>query len=88
MSDSREQFEAWYISIHGQEVKKWALHRYESGDYRGQLAQRDWLAWQASRQALEIELPEPFRLCDGYGQGLDPEDTREAIESAGVRVKP
>lgn len=51
-------------------------------------------AWQASREALVIELPEE-RVARGYGEQVADalgfndgvEYCREAIEAAGVRVK-
>lgn len=98
MSDSREQFEAWYLSVHGEEARKWALRRYEQGDYRGNLAQSYWLAWQASRQELVVELPsrsdikymEYFPDVEGgtFNEQAYLTDFRSAIEAAGVRVKP
>lgn len=58
-----------------------------------------WQAWQASRQALVVELPAKIshlphsQVADGfvlpeaeqYDEAID--DCREAIEAAGVRVK-
>lgn len=45
-----------------------------------------WCAWQASRQAVVVELPETFEKRDV--QGLDYDKTVTAIEAAGVGVKP
>lgn len=97
---SREEFETWYLSVHGEEARKWALRRYQQGDYRGNLAQSYWLAWQASRQALEIKLPDDgIQDCErdwgarckdtfdcGYNYAC--EQHEKAIEAAGVRGKP
>lgn len=97
---SREEFEQWYLSIHGEEVKAWGLSRYANGDYRGQMAQRDWLAWQASRQALEVTLPDDGIADCERDWGARCKDTfdcgynyaclqhEKAIEAAGVRTKP
>lgn len=51
-------------------------------------AQQAWkAAWQASRECLVIELPEPFEFHDPYeaGQGID--SCRNAIHAAGVKTK-
>lgn len=77
---SREEFEDWYSKAYPGGLSTGAMKlAFEELAYE---------SWKASRQALVVELPEPFPLGDGYGQGLDPEDTREAIEAAGVRVRP
>lgn len=83
---SREEFEAW-ASSPAFGLSPGHFKKDEEGEYINYPAHCYWLVWQASRQALEIVLPEPFPLGDGYGLGLDPEDTRAAIEAAGVRVK-
>ncbi|MBV1814501.1 hypothetical protein KTT58_17290 [Pseudomonas viridiflava] len=45
-------------------------------------------AWQASREALVIELPEHYQY-DNPGEAFHAiKDCREAIEAAGVKVKP
>ena len=48
-----------------------------------------WSAWQASRDAIEIELPEPFDLhCDPSPEMVyDADDTNDAITSHGIRIK-
>lgn len=80
---SREHFHAWYRE------HIYPLASFDM-DWNGGYISRDvqiaWRGWEASRQELVIKLPESFPLGDGHGRGLDPEDTREAIEAAGVRV--
>ena len=45
-----------------------------------------WKFWQASRAALEIELPEPYD--DGHGNLWLPQDNTTAnIRAAGIKVK-
>ena len=55
-------------------------------------------SWQASRAAIEIELPQRQSLCasgygDGYfvpsstGEGLEYDEVVEAITSHGIRIK-
>jgi|SRR5690554_4835331 len=53
--------------------------------------QRCWAAWQASRAALVIELPKASRQVTWDDESMDvmwPCEVIEAIEAAGVRVKP
>lgn len=46
-----------------------------------------WEGWQASREALVIELPEHYQY-DNPGEAFHAiKDCREAIEAAGVKVK-
>jgi hypothetical protein len=85
MSDKmREEFEAWV-------KREWpaqSLSQFNDGEYQGFTVQHCWLAWQASRESLVIELPQ-----GGYFAGYDNEhmmesrDVREAIEAAGLKVK-
>ena len=47
--------------------------------------------WQASRAAIEVELPIPKEACgpDGsYMEYFEPEQIERAIESLGLKVKP
>lgn len=45
-----------------------------------------WVCWQASREAVVVELPEPFDKRDV--QGLDYDETVAAIEAQGLKVAP
>lgn len=91
---SREQFEAWFEA----HTKDWP---FPSEAIKCVARDYDWLVWQASRQAIEVELPDLVGLTnaeeiDGsaiapredraYDQAID--ECREAIESCGLRVKP
>lgn len=81
---SREQFEAWHRSV----VEGEPPHeKYNSGDYRNQHVQRYWLGWQASREALVVELPR----FDDYPASIERdmrESLRAAIEAQGLKVAP
>ncbi|WP_236238466.1 hypothetical protein [Pseudomonas faucium] len=67
---SREQFEAWHRSVVAGEPPH---EKYSNGDYRNQHVQRYWLGWQASREAVLVELQAEI---DGYVR-----ERREAIEA-------
>jgi hypothetical protein len=87
----REEFEAWAVSICRD------VTRYDDGacEYACMDTESDWLCWQASREALVIELP-PLPKA----QRSDEEATfsaggcdmlrkcAKAIEAAGIKVQP
>lgn len=81
---SREQFEL-----------VWKGSEISDDDTLKQIA---WAFWQASREAVEVELPQRQSLCasgygNGYfvacndGEGLEYDDVVEAIRAAGIKVK-
>lgn len=82
----REEFEAWAKN-------HWFLcsegpKQIESGKYLSAELQTAWEAWQASRAAVVVELPEPAPLGDCSPPGLEYSEVVEAIEAAGVKVAP
>lgn len=88
-NESRAQFEAMFprpSSVNWSE----RLQRYGSNDMTFTCVQvflARWEAWQASRQALVIELPE-YLDTDRLGfPAYDAEEVDRAIESQGVKCK-
>lgn len=94
----REEFEAWAITSAwlgiGDESQ---LHQDAKGTGYNEIeVHTAWLAWQASRSAIEIVLPEGKSLMERmYGpQAGGPDrlihhrEARMAIEAAGLKVKP
>ncbi|WP_313328365.1 hypothetical protein [Pseudomonas qingdaonensis] len=84
---SREQFEKFALSPEGG-LFPGHLAKGEDGEYLNYAAQCYWLFWQASREAVVIELP-----CDrSFSASDDPWFVREqckgAIEDQGLKVKP
>lgn len=92
---SREQFEAWWKTQRA--VCQFAREGSKNGAYHSKPCQSAWEAWQASREAVEIELPEEMKarealdkgfMCD-YAAGVT--DTvvqvRENLIAAGIKVK-
>ena len=90
---SREQFEAWLraqphvLNVGIEPDGTYTLHEDRVA----------WEVWQASREALEVELPQRQSLCasgygNGYfvacndGEGLEYDDVVEAIRAAGIKV--
>lgn len=94
MDESRKQFEAWRIS----DSPTSNLYRDSHGQYAEIGTWIAWKAWQASRAAIEIELPRrKATYASGYGDGylvdslmgdaLEYDETVEAIRAAGIKVK-
>lgn len=89
MPDIREEFEAWA------EGEKLCLHRGMMGGYYLADTAAAWKAWQASRAALKVELPDKAQFVEYY------EDLeggmfnwqrymvaiQEALQQAGIEVK-
>lgn len=92
----RESFEAWaitsaWLGLVGDDLE------FIDGGYVYPEVQSAWLSWQASRAAIEVELPVPYESFSGVFHAEDGEDpdlsmsaheVRQAIESLGLKVKP
>lgn len=94
MEKMREEFEAAYIEemarLMGEGMRKCAAANTRfllpNGDYEDTALRLALWAWQASRAALVIELPDAHPDCNpNYREGI--EDCTAAIEAAGVKVK-
>lgn len=69
---SREQFEKWFSENFDRP--------YYSDEERDELEVYTFLAWRASRAAIEIELPNQACLATWHYAGCGPDDYYEAIE--------
>ncbi|MBG4138602.1 hypothetical protein I4929_23730 [Pseudomonas aeruginosa] len=78
----REEFEAWLLREHGLE-SEWQDERNCFKDYPAHLAFK---AWQASRAALRVELPEPYAFHQEV-QTVFRDRVKEALQQAGIEVK-
>lgn len=95
MEKMREEFEAAYVEglvlRCGEGFRDTALYslseKKPNGDYQHYTDGIAWWAWQASRAALTVELPDASHY-DGHQPALAIDDCRQAIEAAGVKVKP
>lgn len=79
---SREQFEAKCRNglING------GLAKHENGKYASELTDAVWRGWQASREAVEVELP----AAEGEEGGITElivDLCSDAIRAAGIKVK-
>lgn len=90
----REQFESWISSYIGSTWLKRNEHQID--EYLDENAQFMWEAWQASRWAVVVELPElrsvPDRDCwsrtNGLGFNNALKESRQMIEAQGLKVAP
>ena len=80
----REEFEAWAIEDAASTDKTLKFERggewYLGKDH--QVMNLGWAAWQASRESLVIDLPKVI------GSLMYSSDVYEAVEAAGLKVKP
>lgn len=95
MSDlMRNQFEDWQLQVYCGGSERLRKCKNDESYYYYTDVQLKWKAWQASRECLVIELPEP-RAARGYGEqvadALGFNDginyCEEAIHAAGVKTK-
>lgn len=84
MPDIREEFEAWATSAMGgyADLRKSTDPNFDYDDADVDFAYQ---AWQASRAALKVELPECFDKRDV--EGLDYDLVVAALQQAGIEVK-
>lgn len=87
---SRERFEKWVgDSVNSDVHRGIMLSRHENGNYSHLATRHKWDAWQASRAAIEIELPEPCSPGD-FCVDIPAQahhEVVEVIELAGLKVK-
>ncbi|CAM3351121.1 hypothetical protein SAMN04490207_6191 [Pseudomonas gessardii] len=88
----REEFEEWAFQCPWLGLSDECMARDEiNGGYYGLELHAAWLAWQASREALVIELPDytsPYYGGDHFDECQYAADCEKAIEAAGLKVKP
>lgn len=88
MDESRKAFESWVASATNSDLHRGImLDRRESGGYSHLATENKWEAWQASRAAIEIELPESFTMHSGRTPYLYVSEVQSAIRAAGIKVK-
>ena len=80
MKSSIEQFEEWFDEYTGCDPKD---SRYAN------MVEMYWMAWQASRAAIEIELPDKVMVEDDFDNGHNCaiDYCADAISDAGLTVK-
>lgn len=83
MDKSRQQFEAWFSVNQNNHLDQ--LKRDQLGNYFYIVTRTAWEAWQASRESLEVELPEPFIANETWC--YDEDLVNQALISNGVKIK-
>ena len=95
---SREQFEKWVKEETGFDLwrTEYPMTAWDDQQYKCHQTNLAWIAWQASRAAIEIELKQfdHFQIChygadERYACGyIDAQNNaNKAIENAGLKVK-
>lgn len=90
---SREQFEAWAEEAGALPWGYLKKQRTQNDGYSVQIYNYMWSAWQASREAVEVELPSLKQIDSGeryvWSDGVFnfKEDAIKAIRAAGIKVK-
>ena len=83
---SREQFEAW-----ARDENKWLIDRDSFGNYIYGFVRDSWNSWQASREAVVVELPSPMDAPPyaSYEGGWNDmrDEAVDGIEEQGLKVK-
>lgn len=96
---SREQFEKWVQEETGFDLwrTEYPMTEWDNQQYKCHQTNLAWLAWQASRAAIEIESPDfidsraalnkgyTVDYSNGFGDAMDAYEL--AIEQAGLEVK-
>ena len=92
----REEFEAWALThfINSDSMRPLVRDEEDVSEYRYSRVNMAWVAWQASREALVIELPKIINKdwacdsseCEFMRGGINL--TKLSILAAGVKVRP
>lgn len=89
MNKSRQQFEE-FIKFHlGDKVDENTFETANNGlNYSYPYTDLMWITWQASRESLEVELPESFIANENCETWCYDEDlVNQALISNGVKIK-
>ena len=88
MDESRKAFESWIADMTNSDLHRGImLDRRESGWYSHLATENKWQAWQASRAAIEIELPGVEDPGDFFCEVYDTYKVHQAMLAAGIKVK-
>lgn len=89
MDESRKQFQKWWEEWFGEApLTPWDELWYGDGYYAEDIDHM-WDAWQASRAAIEIELPDEYTYDEEVREHASQviSDCAESIRAAGIKVK-
>ncbi|MGM0938548.1 MAG: hypothetical protein ACQEWL_18865 [Pseudomonadota bacterium] len=88
MDKSRQQFEDYILNKTNAHIDPLKMSRF--GYYYYHVTREAWEAWQASRESLEVELPQRKGIChneyeSGYFDGVD--KCEDVLIRNGVKIK-
>lgn len=78
MRSSREKFEDWFENYTGCDAKN---------KIYGNMVEMYWQSWQASRAAIEIELPSKGDPADFFCEVYSCDMVHESLANCGLKVK-
>lgn len=91
MKSSREQFEEWVKAETGFDLYRtnFPMTSWDNQQYKDHSTNLAWKSWQASRAAIEVELPDKVMVEDEFdiGHNWAIDYCADAIRSAGLTVK-
>ena len=91
MMTNREQFEKWVREETGFDLwrTEYPMIGWDDQQYKCHQTNLAWMAWQASRAAIEIKLPCRVGAKSSWQDGphVFADEVIEAIEQAGLKVK-
>ena len=92
MTEMQRQFEEWAIGTKDQVGLPLFIIKNESGKYVDHATEVSWKAWQASRAAVVVKLPEPefrdwvsYETIEGYKAAID--EVKYALDDAEVNYE-
>ena len=98
--NSRGKFEAAMVNMLNEAGEDVTLEQIigcrKADEYIAPILSSAWWAWKASREAIEVELPQRWSVdafegswvANSEGANLDYAETVQAIKAAGLKVKP
>ncbi|MBS0857922.1 hypothetical protein [Providencia rettgeri] len=96
MDKSRQQFEAFIKKETGFDLHrtKFPMTKREDQQYSSHQTNLAWLSWQASRESLEVELPDKYTLeymqddlSDSECDFFKCKDVENMLNTNGVKIK-
>lgn len=89
MTSSREQFEWWVRRDTGLDLFRtnYPMKLHDQQDYKDINTNLAWMAWQASRQCIEVALPEVEDPANFFCEVYDTFKIQQALTVAGIKIK-
>lgn len=85
MDKMQREFEQWAVNFKGTLNLPLFVLKDEDGVYTDGMARMAWIAWQASRAALVVELPE--YVADSAIRNKAIDEIKTKLDKAGIKYK-